>query len=440
MRTERPCHPKGATMRHRRGFAIVTSLLIMLVIAGIGAGAVFLTLTNLRIAENARAAMVAQYNAEAGLDLALIAIAQAYRRDGNLPTLSQLRGLTPELGAFEITELTVAADEGIVRVRGYGLNGSAHATGARFRSVDAQIEIESTTDPLVAIGFVTNGNIYLPGNGTFDLSMWAGGTVTATGGQSALGVGRIGRAAGSICNVGRTNCLIDQDPPEVTTFSFAAAREALEAEAPACTRTLSSPPLTHTLSFATNEVICLEPAATLYLGGTVTNTYVIGGPSTTTHFTGDAVPATAGGVGVKIASGTVELRGGALRGENSVFAINSIVLDMNVVSHDRVVRTVIASESDVRLNGSGNRDAYATFRANGNFCFNGTLNRFVGTVVTSNRTDVPNPICGQTQGIVVSGSITEASLPDEIDNPNVPRTTIVRDPDASGIKVLARRP
>ena len=430
-------------MQQRGGFAIVTSLMIMVVVAGLGAGAVFLTTTNLRIAENTRAAMVAQYNAEAGLDLALVALASSYRSDAALPSLSQLRARVPDIGGFEVTELTLDGDQGIVRVRGVGPNGAAHTTGARFEAVDAQVDVSADADPLSGFGFVTNGDIFLPGNGVFDLSMWAGGTVEATGGQSALGVGRVGRAAGSLCRIGRTDCHANEPPPEVGPFSFDAARDALRTEAgapDACTITVDPNVGSYTLTAATDEVVCVGPSVHLTLLGNVTNTYVIGHESTRVSFLGDAAPATQGDVGVKIAAGRVELIGGTMRGENTVLAVDSLLLDKNVTSHDRVVRTVLATESDIRLNGGGNRDAYATFRANGSFCFNGTINRFIGSVVTMNEPGVPDPICSQPEGIRVSGSITEASLPDEIDNPNTPSTTTVSDVDAAGIKVLARRP
>lgn len=430
-------------MPRRDGFAIVTSLLIMIVIAGLGAGAVFLTTTNLRIAENTRSAMVAQYNAEAGLDLALVALATSYRSDAALPSLAQLRARVPDIGGFEVTELALDGAQGIVRVRGVGPNGAAHTTGARFEAVDAQVDVTADADPLSGVGFVTNGDIFLPGNGTFDLSMWAGGTVEATGGRSALGVGRVGRAAGLLCRIGRTNCNTNEPPPDVGPFSFDAGRTVLETEAggaDACTITLPASVGSYTLTAATDEVVCVGPSVHLTLLGNVTNTYVIGHESTRVSFQGDAAPATPDGVGVKIAAGRVELTGGTMRGENTVFAVDGLLLEKNVLSHDRVVRTVLATESDIRLNGGGNRNAYATFRANGTFCFNGTLNRFIGSVVTMSDPNVPDPICSQPEGIRVSGSITEASLPDEVDNPNTPSTTTVSDVDAAGIKVLARRP
>lgn len=427
-------------MQRRHGFAIVTSLLVMIVIAGLGAGAVFLTTTNLRIAENTRSAMVAQYNAEAGLDLALVALAQAYRADASLPSLSQLRAQVPAIGGFEITELTLDGLEGIVRVQGLGPSGSAHTTGARFAAVDTQIGATESVDPLMGVGFVTNGDIFLPGNGTFDLSMWAGGTVEATGGRSALGVGRVARAAGSLCRIGRTACLTEEPPPEVGPFSFETGRSQLATEAGPCTLTLDPHVGSYSLAFATDEVICVGPSVHLTVMGDVTNTRILGHASSRVTFQGNAVPATPGGVGVKIAAGRVDLTGGTMRGENTVFAVNSIVLDKNVLSHDRVVRTVLATESDIRLNGGGNRNAYATFWANGNFCFNGTLNRFIGSVMTMNDASVPNPVCGQTEGIRVNGSISEASLPEDIDNPNAPSPTTIHDLDEAGIRVLARRP
>lgn len=449
-------------MQGNRGFALVTSLLILLVVAGLGAGAVFLTITNLRIAENARGAMVAQYNAESGLDLALIALSQSYRSDGVLPTLETLRARVPDLGVYTVTELTLDGGDGIVRVRGVGPGGAGHTTGARFRPVDNQFEVDADGDPFITVGFVTNGDIFLPGNGTFDLGMWAGGTVRATGGQSALGVGRVGRAAGDVCQIGRTECHTGTSSPDVGPFSFIAARDQLWGEAQEalrdrgdvreCTMRFDTPGIA-TVWDATDEVICVGPGVTLDLIGTMTNTYVVGHPDATAssdpdadpvafstiNLRGDSVPRRPGEVGVKIAAGSVNLIGGTMRGENTVLAVNSVILDKNVTSHDRIARTLIATESDVRLNGGGNRDAFATFRANGNFCFNGTINRFIGSVVTMNMLDVPNPICGQTVGINFAGSITEASVPDDVENSNIPPSKAV-ETDAAGVRIIARRP
>ena len=65
-------------MKKRDGIALIASLLIMAAIMTLGVGSLFLTNMNLRIAENNRTQAVAQYNAEAGLEAAIVKLKKDY--------------------------------------------------------------------------------------------------------------------------------------------------------------------------------------------------------------------------------------------------------------------------------------------------------------------------------------------------------------------------
>ena len=66
------------------GIVLVTSLFVLVALVGLSVGAFFLTNMNLRIAENTRAATIAQYNAHEGLDVALLILGREFflRGDG----------------------------------------------------------------------------------------------------------------------------------------------------------------------------------------------------------------------------------------------------------------------------------------------------------------------------------------------------------------------
>ena len=65
-------------MKKQDGIALIATLLIMAAIMALGVGTLFLANMNLRIAENSRTHAVARYNAEAGLEAALVKLKKDY--------------------------------------------------------------------------------------------------------------------------------------------------------------------------------------------------------------------------------------------------------------------------------------------------------------------------------------------------------------------------
>lgn len=69
-------------MKAKQGIALVTALLVMVVITVIGVGSLGLAMMNSRIAENVRAAAVAEARAETGVDAAIVMLEHAYSDNG----------------------------------------------------------------------------------------------------------------------------------------------------------------------------------------------------------------------------------------------------------------------------------------------------------------------------------------------------------------------
>ncbi len=65
-------------MKKQDGIALIATLLIMAAIMALGVGTLFLANMNLRIAENSRTHAVARYNAEAGLEAAIVKLKKDY--------------------------------------------------------------------------------------------------------------------------------------------------------------------------------------------------------------------------------------------------------------------------------------------------------------------------------------------------------------------------
>src|SRR5690554_2391877 len=90
-------------MKRQEGFALIASLLVLLVLAIMGLGSIFLTQINLRIAENSRTGAIARFNAEAGLDSAFVVLAGAFRESTSVPSdIDEFRTLFPDFegGSF----------------------------------------------------------------------------------------------------------------------------------------------------------------------------------------------------------------------------------------------------------------------------------------------------------------------------------------------------
>lgn len=463
----------------RRGFVLVTSLLILVVLAGLGAGAFFLTTMNLRIAENTRSAATAQYNAYEGLDVALIALAREYRlrEDGTWPALAELRARIPAGSPYEVTDLTYDGagaggiiPGGVVVVSGQGQRGASYETSARFRGQLSPVEVEPEADPLFGTGWVTNASISIKGNTTFTIPLWAGQAISAQATKVIASAGNFAHS-GFVASGAEANCTIfsqgtkyvrcerGQDPPDVPAFDYDAGLAELAGEAEVAFPTCSGPNVytiatTQTINAGTfaNATICLAEGVTLTITGTATGLYVLGPRSSTVHMAFGSTPASTDPdldaddrrrVGVKIAAGTITQSSSSfvLAGENTVFSANSLNYQNtgSAMTNPGVISTLIATEGNVIFGGNTAGTLNAVIWANGSVCkYGGGGLNFGGTILAGGGGAAPPSPC--TRGIYWNGggggqftTISNSNIPDLDES----TTNIFV---AAGIRILAKRP
>lgn len=423
-------------MKRQEGFALIASLLVLLVLAIMGLGSIFLTQINLRIAENSRTGAIARFNAEAGLDSAFVVLAGAFRESTSVPSdIDEFRTLFPDFegGSFAFANsngYTVFPD-GTVRLRivGYGPNNAQYEAEAL---VEPQLQpVPGTTDRTIfGEGFVSKTGITLNGNGTYDINFWSGGNIDIHPGK--LMAGRVARAAGTTCRTGgQGTCYTDQPEPDVPMPVFSTLRDEMIAKAERDFPGFSMATCEYrTGSFTgSNRVICVPPGGSLTITGNVSNLIVIGDNSTTITIdavtgstTDDEVP------GLTVASDRIQFGGNAaFYGTNTIAARADINFGKNVISHDEVARTFIVTEGNFVLNGTGASDMFASFWVGGRFEVNGTPNRFRGTVV-ANSTIIRNG----------GGSFHTISDPNGLDNEFIPDDPIAEFTGA-GLRILSRR-
>ncbi len=447
-------------MRMNRGIALIASLVILAVVAMVGVGAFFMSNMDLKIAGNARSHVLARYNAESGLDTALVIAAREFRdSSGVLPTAAEFAAIFPSSAdgtsavQFELVPggyRTFAADEASVSVRGFGPNGAQYVAEARFRGVGTPVDVTTTTNPLFGIGFVTNGGVEFPGNSTLDLNVWAGTAIKFPGGKSRLGSGFWARTAGPVgtqCDIGKTRCQTEAAYPNVTPPNFDAQRLQVIAKyreltdpddlvadradlADVCTEFITSNTSRGNFS---SKILCLAPGVSLTLTGNIKDVVVIGDASNTVKLSANTASLLADGTGLgaTIVAGTVNLsdKNTTMAGENTVIAKADIEFNKGVTSVDTSARTLISTEGDVLLNGNGGRDIYATFWTGGTYRINGTQGDFIGSVVAASGTIA----------ITGNGGVDHARLPEHLLNPFIPTVTTGRTFTDAGILVLSRR-
>lgn len=428
-------------MRTNQGIALITSLIVLFVVATLGVGASFLAQMNLSIAENTRTHVVARYHSETGLDTALVILAREFRnREGRFPTPTEFRALFPGTADYQLVHYELFAnDQGTISIRGQVTARNAeHIAEARFRGVGTPTDITTQQDPRFGVGFVSNGSIFFPGNSTLDLNVWSGDTIRFPGGRSRLGAGFWARTAGGRCEIGHTRCTTGAEPPVVAGPNFTALREqviqhhmalrGVTTPAALCDTTITG---NQTLSNQNNRIVCFASGAQLTLTGTVSNLVVIGDATNTVVLRANTVPGGSEGMGVTLVSGTVDLtdQSTTMRGQNTIIARNDIEFNKGVFSADSKARTLLATEGNIRLNGNGGRDIFATFWAGGQFRVNGTIGDFIGTVVAATSAEA----------ITGRGGVDRARLPEQLLNPFIPTIVTRQGFTDAGILVLSRR-
>ena len=429
-------------MQRRAGFALTTSLLVMLVIAALGVGAVFLSNMNLRIAENTRTQAIARFNAESGMDqmYTILAASVLAETEAVFPSEGAIDALVAAWDTIEGWELvryqrhsgtgTNGADQAEIRVRGTAPRNAQHVVEA---VVEAVATPARTGDgySIFGEGIVSLQNIDLAGAGTFDIPFHAGGNIDLRAATVVEGNSMV--YAGGNCRWGAPprSCTAG-DAPAVEAPEFDALRDAvIAAQDTATYAACAAAPLMGnvTINSESNRLVCLGPGANLTVIGNVDNLTIIGDENTTVHLdarTGD--PSDDEVRGVTVVSRTVTFGGGAaFYGENTIIARHDITFGKNVVSNDGTARTFIVTEGNFELQGTGATDIYASFWVGGDFAWRGTPNTFRGTIVAAG--DIFGAGCG---------AFCTIRPPDDLVNEFVPSGD---DSEAGGwgIWVLSRR-
>lgn len=163
-------------MRHadRRGIALVAALFVTVAVVVLGIGAVSLSTSSLRVAENVRGHATARAAADAGVDVAYLILSDAFLTDQTFPATLAL----PTDPSFQL--LAYRRDspgQAFVQVRGTAGGGAEYVSEALLRVV----LLPPTTNPIYDLGLASEGtvrvsggaSVYLDagvhGNGGFDL-------------------------------------------------------------------------------------------------------------------------------------------------------------------------------------------------------------------------------------------------------------------------------
>jgi Tfp pilus assembly protein PilX len=142
-------------MNRQSGIALVTSLFILVAVMMVGLGSIFLTQTNLRVAENIRTNAIARNNANSGLEAAYLLLENYHTSNSTFPASSTSftlpAGSGYELSAYRFDN----ADQVMVRIKGTTTRGAEHEVEGLFSLYQASAEIPpSTTTGLISEGEV----------------------------------------------------------------------------------------------------------------------------------------------------------------------------------------------------------------------------------------------------------------------------------------------
>lgn len=424
-------------MNRGNGFALISSLVVLVVLSAMGLGAMFLSQMNLRIAENSRTGTIARYNAEAGLDTSFVLLASFFKDELELPAdRSAFLAAFPD---FETAEYQLTADgytrfaDGTARVRvlGRGPNNARYVAEAMVQPQLSPVETPGGYT-LFGEGFVAKDNITLNGQGSYDMNFWSGGDIELKPGT--LVGGRTASAAGSSCTMGKQSegtCSTRQEPPDVEMPDFQALRDAIIASVMEDDPGFTEASCSLRIGFysGSNEVICVPAGGSLTITGSVANLVVIGNEtSSVTINATTGSPSDDSVKGITVISGSLGFGGSAaFYGENTLVAKQSLEFGKNVISRDGTARTFIVTEGDFTLTGTGATSMYASFWVGGRFEIRGTPDEFRGTVV-ANEAIIRNG----------GGSFHTIASPKSLDNEFIPTTP---DPAyiAAGLRIVSRR-
>jgi hypothetical protein len=161
--------------RRQSGIAIITVLVVLVAIAILGAGAIYLTRVNLTIAGNARANATARSNAETGIQAALVRLENAFRASyqadplaAELPATLTLPsvsgpGFSPQFSLVSYARDSVNSASAVVRVSGTGPASAEHVSEVLVVMFPGEPEFP----PGFSFGLASEGQIFVNGSSSY---------------------------------------------------------------------------------------------------------------------------------------------------------------------------------------------------------------------------------------------------------------------------------
>lgn len=122
----------------RGGFALVSALIVLVMVLGLGVSSLFVTNLNITTTENARSQAIARNAAETGLDVARLALQDAYRSGDAFPESSSFTAIPTGTGLDDIGyqlvagSYSVGGQRAMLEVLGTGPNGARYTMAAEF--------------------------------------------------------------------------------------------------------------------------------------------------------------------------------------------------------------------------------------------------------------------------------------------------------------------
>lgn len=388
-------------MKRNSGIALITSLVILVIVAALGLGSMFLTQANLRVSENVRAAALAKQNADTGLNAAFISLWR-YAEDNNQRLPEQGSFSLPSTREYELVGYTPYDDQrAMVAIRGLTPSGGRYLTEALVET--------SGQDDVFFFGYVAGGSIDIPGNAAYRINMWAGNNINLRAGGFVDDF--FGQAAGSQCRAGG-RCITGVEPPDVPTPLFAQQRSRLLTEL----GLMSCQADAERILFRDEQVTveCLNSGTYDMANFPSSEIVVIGDTDTTVNMDGRTYRNSV------IVAGEINLSNQtSFEDTNTLVSKDNFRFSGRAFSQDGAARTFVISEGDIEFRGSGGSDVFASFWGR-NFLITGAAGgRLRGTVTTVGDIDI-------------RGLVSSVELPDIV-NPDIPEGS---DP---GLRVLARR-
>ncbi|MDZ7800521.1 MAG: hypothetical protein U5K81_06985 [Trueperaceae bacterium] len=156
----------------RDGIALVSSLLILVIVAGLGASSMWLATMNARTTENVRSQAIAKNASQTAMDLSRLALQSHYRDSGAFPeegnfTVPSLKlaGSEGAQAVYELVSYTLMTEDDRVEleIQGSGPNGARHTTSARLiAEVDVAEGAPSGGDEMIP-GLFSETAVHLAG-------------------------------------------------------------------------------------------------------------------------------------------------------------------------------------------------------------------------------------------------------------------------------------